>query len=421
MPCHPARARQLLKAKKAAVYKRYPFTIILLERDSGDTQPTELKIDPGSKTTGLAVVVEGKCGRRVVWAAELGHRGQAVKEALDSRRAVRRSRRACHTRYRQPRFNNRTKAKGWLPPSLHSRVDNIITWGQKLYRYCPLQTLAFELVKFDIQLMENAEIRAVEYQQGTLVGYEIREYLLEKWDRRCVYCGKQNVPFEIEHIIPKERGGGNRLFNLTLACHNCNQAKGIQTAAEFGHPEIQGQAHRTLRDAAAVNTTRYELHRQLLASRLPLTTGSGGQTKFNRITQHYPKSHWIDAACVSETGENVYLNPEQQPLLIKATGRGSRQMCRVDRFGFPRTSAKSAKRVHGFQTGDMVKAVVTQGKKTGVYTGRVAIRSSGKFNINTGNSTIQGISHKLCNLIQYTDGYSYTYPKKGEKAFPPHG
>ena len=31
--------------------------------------------------------------------------------------------------------------------------------------------------------MENAEISGVEYQQGELQGYEVREYLLEKWGR----------------------------------------------------------------------------------------------------------------------------------------------------------------------------------------------------------------------------------------------
>ncbi|MEL6526890.1 MAG: RRXRR domain-containing protein, partial [Chloroflexota bacterium] len=54
MPCHPARARELLKKGKAAVFRQYPFTIILLER--GDTQETQVKVDPGSKTTGLAIV-----------------------------------------------------------------------------------------------------------------------------------------------------------------------------------------------------------------------------------------------------------------------------------------------------------------------------------------------------------------------------
>jgi len=63
MPCHPARAKELLDKGKAAVYRHFPFTIILKEREGGDTQPVALKIDPGSSTTGLALVADFKSGK----------------------------------------------------------------------------------------------------------------------------------------------------------------------------------------------------------------------------------------------------------------------------------------------------------------------------------------------------------------------
>ncbi|CAK0764644.1 5-methylcytosine-specific restriction enzyme A [Gammaproteobacteria bacterium] len=84
-----------------------------------------------------------------------------------------------------------------------------------------------------MQKMENPEISGVEYQQGTLEGYEAREYLLEKWARECAYCGKKDVPLNIDHIHPKARGGSNRISNLTLACHPCNEKKGSQDAKVF--------------------------------------------------------------------------------------------------------------------------------------------------------------------------------------------
>src|SRR5262245_34207504 len=93
MPCHPACARQMLREGKAAVFRRYPFTIILKEREGGDTQPVCVKIDPGSKTTGMAVLGDFKRGKRVIWAAELTHRGQQIRNALLSRRYSRRGRR----------------------------------------------------------------------------------------------------------------------------------------------------------------------------------------------------------------------------------------------------------------------------------------------------------------------------------------
>jgi 5-methylcytosine-specific restriction endonuclease McrA len=408
MPCHPARAKILLKRGKAAVFRKYPFTIILKEREGGDIQPIQVKIDPGSKTTGIALVADFKQGKRVIWAAELTHRGQQIRNALLSRRQIRRSRRKRNTRYRQPRFLNRRRKAGWLPPSLQSRVDNSCTWVKRLHRFSPITALSMELVRFDTQKLQNPEISGIEYQQGTLQGYEVREYLLEKWGRKCAYCGKEHVPLYVEHIDSKARGGSNRVSNLAIACQPCNLKKGTMNAAEFGYPEIQIQAKLPMKDTAAVNTTRYALLEQLKLTALPLETGTGGQTKFNRCQQSYSKAHWLDAACVGNSGTAVFVHPALQPLYIVAVGRQSRQMCHVDKYGFPRTSAKQSRRVHDFQTGDMVKAIVTSGKKIGTYRGRVAVRASGSFNITTKHETVQGIHYTYCTPQHKSDGYAYS-------------
>ncbi|MBF0207281.1 MAG: RRXRR domain-containing protein [Oligoflexia bacterium] len=89
MPCHPARARELLREKNARVYCLFPFTIILLSRKKGDIQKIELKIDPGSKTTGITIVAENI----LLYAINLQHRGEAIRDTLRSQRANRRSRR----------------------------------------------------------------------------------------------------------------------------------------------------------------------------------------------------------------------------------------------------------------------------------------------------------------------------------------
>jgi len=165
-PVHPAGARHLLKEGRAAVYRRYPFTIILRAKvEKPAPTPLRLKIDPGAKTTGLAITndVTGE----VIWAAELTHRGAAIKSALDKRRGVRRGRRQRRTRYRAPRFRNRRRRTGWLPPSLRSRVENILTWVRRMSRFCPITALSQELVRFDLQKMANPEIAGVVYQQGT--------------------------------------------------------------------------------------------------------------------------------------------------------------------------------------------------------------------------------------------------------------
>jgi 5-methylcytosine-specific restriction endonuclease McrA len=408
-PCKPSVARKLLNAGKAKVFRLYPFTIILNKEVTDNPQPLTLKIDPGSKVTGLAVLSDS----RLLWVAELTHRGQSIKASLDSRRSLRRSRRNRKTRYRQARFLNRTRPKGWLAPSLRHRVETTLTWVRKVIRFAPISVIAQELVRFDLQQLENPEISGVEYQQGELAGYEVREYLLNKWDRKCAYCGVENVPLQIEHIIPRAKGGTNRVSNLCLACEPCNIKKGTKNIEEFlkKKPDVLkkvlAQAKRPLKDAAAINSTRFCLFNQLKDTRLEVTTGSGGLTKFNRVRLQLPKTHYFDAACVGNTPELVVL--ANQPLLVKATGHGSRQMCRTDKFGFPSRYVPQFKFVKGFQTGDIVKAVVTSGKKIGAYTGRVAVRSTGSFNISTMDGLIQGINYKYCKPIHHKDGYGYGF------------
>jgi 5-methylcytosine-specific restriction endonuclease McrA len=412
MPCHPAKARELLTKKQASVFRKFPFTIILKNREGGEKQNCELKIDPGSKTTGISIVGHFKRGLRLLFAANLNHRGNLIKTLLDQRRGVRRSRRHRHTRYRPARFDNRKKAKGTLPPSLISRVQNVKNWALKLAKFSSIQNVAIETVRFDLQKIENPDIQGIQYQQGTLLGYEIREFLLEKFNRTCVYCDKQNIPMEIEHIIPKSRGGSNRISNLTLSCRDCNIKKGNQSLEEFlpkKAEKIYAQVKAPLRDAAAVNSTRIAIGSALKLIFNHVTFWSGGRTKKNRISQGYPKDHWIDAACVGESGEKVKIDNNFIPLIITAQSRGSRQMCRVNKFGFPRTCAKSSKRIHGFQTGDFVIAQVIKGIKKGKYNGRVSIRSSGFFNIKIKNNILQGIHHSYCRLIQRIDGYSYKF------------
>jgi hypothetical protein len=256
-------------------------------------------------------------------------------------------------------------------------------------------------VKFDTQLMENPEISGIEYQQGELQGYEVREYLLEKWGRWCAYCKAKNVPLEIEHITPKSRSGSNRVSNLTLACHPCNDAKGQKTAAQFGHPEVQEKARQPLRDAAAVNTTRWALFRKLKESGLPIECGSGGRTKYNRIRLGLPKTHWIDAACVGESGAGVRV-PNLGHLQIKAIGRGRRQRCLTDAFGFPKAHAKRMKTFLGWRNGDMARAMIPKGKHAGIIIGKVMIRHRPSFRIKKTD-----VHPKYLVRLHRSDGYEY--------------
>lgn len=430
MPCSEKRARKLLAAGRARVHRLYPFTIRLVDRvqEASALQPLRLSIDPGSKATGLALCrveqpIDAGTGEiaepmlHVVALVELVHRGQAIRDKLQRRAMLRRGRRGRNTRYRAPRFLNRGgDRQGWLAPSLLHRVQTTMAWVRRLRRLAPVTELAQELVRFDMQLIqaqaEGRTIEGVEYQRGALAGFEVGEYLLAKWGRKCAYCDAEGVPLEKEHIVPRSRGGSNRVSNLTLACRPCNSDKGAQDVREFlrRQPErlkrLLAQAQAPLKDAAAVNATRWRLFNELKATGLPLHSASGGRTKFNRVRLRLPKTHALDAACVGWVGD---VRRTTQPVLqLKCCGRGSRSRTRLDASGFPRGYLMRAKSVKGFRTGDMVRATVpATSKKVGTCVGRVAVRASGSFNVQTAAGTVQGISHQHCRVIQRGDGYAY--------------
>jgi 5-methylcytosine-specific restriction endonuclease McrA len=408
MPCTPKRAQLLLARGRAVVHRVKPFVIRLRDRCAEDStlQPLALKIDPGSKTTGLTLarVEEREAGEvhHAVFLSEVTHRGDKVKSAKQTQRNARRRRRSVNLRYRAPRFDNRGRQQGWLPPSLLSRIGNVLTWTNRYRRWAHVRRIEVERVRFDTQLLQNPEIEGVDYQQGTFAGWETRAYLLSKCAYRCAYCGKTDGPFELDHIRPRSRGGSNRVSNLCLACHACNQAKGDQTAAEWGHPEVEVQAKQPLKDAAAVNATRFKLVESLRVFGLPIGTWTGGRTRWNRARFGIEKTHAKDALCVGQMA--AVAAGRLKTLTITATGRG--QHCRTnwDKFGFPVGYLMRQKRARGFQTGDWVRAVVPAPLKTaGTHLGRARVRKSGSFRV----GSVDGIGAAYCQMMQRADGYEY--------------
>jgi len=223
---------------------------------------------------------------------------------------------------------------------------------------------------------------------------------LQKNSNRCVYCGRKGE--EIEHIMPKSKGGTNSVQNLTLSCRKCNIAKGNLSLKEFGKRIGRDLKHleprKTPKHASIIQSARTYTLKEL-AKEFKVKTGEGWETYANRKERKFPKKHYYDAMCI---GKNYkYKIATDSILEIKSQGRGNRQMCRMDKFGFPRTKSKSSKIVEGFQTGDIVKAVVTKGKKIGTYLGKVAVRASGNFNITS----------NYCKNIQKGDGYACAYSK----------
>ncbi|MFZ3499589.1 RNA-guided endonuclease IscB [Streptomyces sp. 5.8] len=419
-PTSPARARKLLSQGRAAVARHTPFVIRLKDRTVAASQVdgVHLGIDPGSKYTGIAVFTAKGGNRRGLYSVELGHRGSMIRDKLIARSAYRRGRRSRNLRYRAPRFSNRARPKSWLAPSLRHRVDTTTSWATRLARWAPVGVVHVERVAFDTHAMSNGgPLEGAEYQYGTLHGTESREYLLAKWGRACAYCGATGVPLNIDHIHPRSLGGSDRISNLCTACIPCNERKSNQSVEDFlkGSPRllvrILAQAKSPLRDAASVNATSWALWRALDATFPEVRATSGGRTKWNRQRTGTPKTHTLDALCVGEL--NAVIRTPACVLAVAATGRGTYARTRTDKYGFPRLRLPRTKQFFGYQTGDLARAIVPTGKKTGTHTGRIAVRAAGSFNIRTAHGLVQGIRHAHFKLLQRADGYAYTTRPEG--------
>ena len=398
MPCHPARARELLTKVKGIAILRFPFVLRLKNRTAGSTQTIEIKLDPGAKASGLALVTN----KAIILLVEILHRAQEIKKALLQRKGYRRRRRTSNLRSRPARWLNQRRKEGWLPPSLRSIINNLINWVKRFARWAPLTGITIERIKFDIQKLENPEISGAEYQKGTLLGWEIWEYLLEKFDHKCVYCnGASNDPkLTKDHVIATTNGGSNRVSNLVVACYTCNQEKGDTPIESYlaGNPQLLGGIlsilKKPLQGAAKMNSIRNSLVREMKTFGLQLTLSSGAETKYNREKHRIPKSHALDAAFTGTV--QTAKNWRQPTFTITAQGRGKHQRTKPDRFGFPRLLLPRKKIFYGFKTGNIVQ--------TPFGVGRIAVRSTGYFALN-GKVTIK---HTQCCLLQRADGYNYT-------------
>ncbi|MGH2496545.1 MAG: RNA-guided endonuclease IscB [Ktedonobacteraceae bacterium] len=425
-PCSEKRARLLRERGRAVVHRIQPYTIRLKDRcvQESVVHPYVLKFDPGSKATGVALAREEQTlsgpVHHAVFLAEITHRGMQIHERLHKRAGYRRRRRSANLRYRSPRFSNRRRRKGWLPPSIESRIGNVLSWTARLQRWCPISRLAVERTKFNPQLLDNPTLTNLDYQRGTLFGWELRAYVLARWHYQCAYCEANTVPLELDHVVPRSRHGSDRVSNLVACCRPCNERKGNLPLEQFLEERpavlsrIQAQRKTPLRDAAAMNAVRYALVERLNATGLPVEASSGGRTSWNREQFGMPKAHALDALCVGQIAG--IQRGQQRTLVIAGTGRGMYCRTNVDASGFPRGYLPRQKRIHGFQTGDLVEAQVPEPRKTaGRHRGRVAVRTSGSFRV----GRIDGIRWKYCRMVQRGDGYDYQLQEQAADASSP--
>jgi 5-methylcytosine-specific restriction endonuclease McrA len=427
MPCHPARARALLRKGRAVVVRQAPFVIRMKDRTraASEVKGVQLRIDPGSRGTGLVLTDEKEeyddhgamvTVRRGLISVELQHRGDQIRAGMRQRAGYRRRRRKANLRHRSPRSGNRARRAGWLPPSVQHRVDTTFSLADRLCRHAPVAEIHMERVAFDTHsLSVGRRLKGTEHQRGPLTGTTIRGHLRVTWKGACTYCGVTGVPLNVEHLRPRSRGGSHRVANLVLACVPCNRAKGSNPVRVFLADRAERLAtilprlSAPLDDAATMNATRRQLSDVLSTLGKPLHAWAGELTKANRLAMRLDKTHTLDALCVGPldhaAGGRIVRFPSHV-LTAKATGRGSYARTTPDRYGFPRLLRTRAKQHFGYVTGDLVRAVVPRGKWAGTWTGRVSVRTRGQHSLATALGRIN-VSHRNLRLLQRGDGYGW--------------
>ena len=286
------KVRHLLKDGQAKVVKRCPFTIRLLYSSTNYTQDITLGVDSGYKHIGLSATTKDK----VLYESDIELRNDIV-DLLSTRRQNRRSRRNRKTRYRQARFDNRGKSKGWLAPSVKQKVDSHLTMVAKVHKILPISNIVVEVASFDIQKIKNPDISDVEYQQGEQLNfYNTREYVLFRDDHTCQCCkGKSKDKILNVHHIESRKTGGNAPNNLITLCETCH------TSYHKGLIKLPSSIHRgmSFKDSTFMGIMRWSLYNRLKEIYPNVHNSYGYITKNIRIENKLSKEHYVDARCIS--------------------------------------------------------------------------------------------------------------------------
>ena len=432
-PCTPRRARILVKQGKAQGRHRNGIYHLVLNHTvpSQLIQAASITVNPGS-TTGIAVIQDrNDQSRTVLLGIELHHRGQTIKRNMTKRAQHRNSRRG-RLRHRKPRFSNRRRKPGWLPPSILSRLTNTLTWINRISKLIAINQIHVETQQFDTQRLADPAIHGREYQQGVLYQTTLRAYVIHREDHRCIYCNRKPKRFTLDHVIPRNSNGPTTPGNIVAACERCNKAKGNRPVEEYlkRRPKVlarvQTHLKRPMAAAAHLNAIIPRLLAELRGNNWEVAEHDAAQTAANRRLLDIPKSHFTDAAVLGPV--TSIRNTPVQVMSIRAVGRGQRQRAIVDKYGTPRgrpyrdycrltprEKAQTltpghkgrAKRVRGIGTNDLVEMQHRTGTHrgtAGIYRDRVRLLES-----------TPTLTAKLANtkLIARHHGYAVTLAKTG--------
>jgi len=315
MPTSPSKARKLLTQRKAVVWKRYPFTVKLLQATGEAKQEISFGIDSGYQNIGFSAIT----GKKEAASGEMVLDGK-TSERLTERSMYRRGRRN-KLWYRKPRFNNRSTPSGWLPPSTQRRYDTHLNILNRYKQLLPITTVTIETAKFDIQKINNPSIEGIGYQQGSMYEYQnIRSYLMSRERGLCQLCKKKfenGNPSHIHHCKPRSEAGSNKPSNLAILhkkCHEKLHAKGLKISAPKSmKPE----------------TFMSIIHNKFIKDIPDVKITFGYKTFVDRNNLSLEKTHYTDAFVIA----GGTTQSRTIPIVIKQKHRNSRVL-QTQRNGF---------------------------------------------------------------------------------------
>jgi 5-methylcytosine-specific restriction endonuclease McrA len=404
MPCKPRKARILLKEKKAKIILYEPFTIQLLYGSSGYKQETTIGIDTGAKNIGIAI----KSQNKVIAKGEIELRDD-IKANLTTRRQYRRSRRNRKTRYRQARFNNRTRPEGWLPPSIQSRINHTFNWIDKFTSLLPNPKLIIEVGKFDVQKMQNPNIQGEEYQQGDTYGYyDARYYVFARDNYTCQVCRSKNKILRTHHIIYSSEGGSDKADNLITVCTDCHTSENHKKGGIFYKWMQKGKKLPSYKETPFMNIIRKKIYKKYPDAQIVY----GSYTTPRRKELGLEKTHYNDALAITgiEVGfvniENTFKIKQfrkKKRSLHEATARKGKKEPNCIQI----RNSKNTKYQDGFYLNDKVKVFGRTGFISGFTNGGAYIKDILGSYITIPEKTYKQVSFNHLEFINHNNNWQF--------------
>ena len=399
-----AHVRKMLRDGQAVVFSHDPFTIqFTSQHDTGPVAHMSLGIDVGSKHVGLSVVDDTQ--EHLAMQVDLL---EDESRRIAKRRETRRTRRHYTVEHRKPRFDNRRRFEGWLPPSIQHKLDTHKALIRLACEILPIGQVHVESPAFDTHKIINPDVDGKGYAEGPQKGYRnVREYVLDRDGHVCQAPGCSETRNLQVHHIESRLTGGNAPGNLVTLCPDCHEK---HHAGQLNLSHLKRSP--SLKDASQASIIGSCLVRDLaddLPSGMELFVTCGYETAGVRKATGLEKTHVIDARVIAG-GAGV--QPAEKVFRLRKIRRHNRQYYKSNLLKGGRRKANTvAGEVYGFQRYDVV--LLDSEEKCWID----GLRSSGYFKLRRFDGSLvvtskagskridSSVSRKRLELIRHSQGY----------------